>query len=194
MHDFDSFLLFLTLLLTKLGLSNAYGYCVDAYCPLKCCQDFYTCAVTTDCQSTYKSYEYPYVNGEACGSDSDCKSDCCGMDDKCTDKSSCEMVRAIVGGVFGGIFLMISIWRIILYCRRRANREKQNSDMLKIVEKNGDNTEASSMIMDPEKEDPNKYVENKLFVLKEGASQVQGMPCKPVGGDNLIISNFKTST
>lgn len=186
------FLLFL-LLLTKLTLLNAYGYCVDAYCPLKCCQDFYTCAVTTDCQSTYKSYEYPFVNGEGCDSDSDCKSDCCSNDNKCTDKSTCELVRAIVGGIFGGFFGILMIFYLIRYCKRRANRAKENYEVVKIAEKNEDsNTEASSMILDQDKGGPQKYIEEKLGIIKE--AEFQGMPCKPAAGENLIVSDFKVST
>lgn len=191
MNIFGVFVSFL--LIIEIQIANSFGYCVDAYCPFKCCQDFYTCAVSSDCQSTYKSYSWPYEEGSNCGSDSDCKSDCC-YKDKCYDKGTCTIVRAAIGGVFG-LTLFIIVVRVILAIRRkRKNKEAINSEVAKAGAGYDEvNTDASFVIdNNNDKFNAKGYVDDKLVMNAQ--QYPNGMPCKPKPGENIIVSDFKVST
>lgn len=116
-------MLFLPLfLLSLLPLLSSRSYCLDSKCPFKCCQDFYSCALTPDCSSPdSKPYTYPFPIGSSCQASSDCISDCCYAGSTCEQMSKCS---ALVGGVVGsiaGVFALVVVGFFMI----RAMRKKR---------------------------------------------------------------------
>ncbi len=191
---FQYFFPFLLFFFLKIQISNAFGYCVDALCSFKCCQDFYTCAISSDCKSSYQSYKWPYAEGSACGGNSDCESDCCNSS-QCKSTKTCAVIKAVIGGVVGLIFVIIVGIAQMVIRRRRKKKEEQTYDVLKIHEKTGENeTEASSVIANNENFDAKNYCQEKLEMNMGGEPIHAGeMPCKPKA-ENPFITNFKITT
>jgi len=188
------FLVFSLFLFLKFHLSNGFGYCVDELCSFKCCQDFYTCAVSADCQSTSKPYTWPYPEGSHCSGDGDCQTDCCNSS-TCKSKSTCTVIRAAVGGCISLGFLIILCIVHYVIRKRRRGKEQRTYSMIQVNERVEETTTTSVVAQNAENFNPQIYCDDKLAMnLAGGPILGGGMPCKPLPGGNIIISNFRIST
>lgn len=160
-------------------LTLSHSYCIDRLCPYKCCMDYYTCAISEDCQKP-KSYIWPFLNGESCSSNSDCASDCC-MSGSCDSRSNCTSKVGIIVGICCGIFILIVI---IVFCAYRYKKNHKIS--YNVVNQNISNE--STIDKDFDKGN----FKEKLDVIKN-TNILGGMPFKPKG-KNIIYTDFKIST
>ena len=194
MYSYQSFLLFSLSLFLKLQLSNGFDYCVDSLCPFKCCQDFYTCAVTSDCASTNQPYVWPYPEGHSCSGDGDCTTDCCNSS-SCKAKSTCTLIKGVVAGCISLGFLII-LWIIHYVIRRRRLRKEKNAySVIHAAGVNLDETANSTQAAhNSENFNPQGYCEDKLAMNRAEGAAFGVMPAKPLSQMNIIQSNFRITT